>query len=103
MRLIRRSSRDTRGSLPAPLRSSFVPHTGLAPVACCVVNTRRELLLLLRKHPGITVAELAQELQLTGMGVRRHLDALASDGLVETVTSARRGLGRPASGWRLTA
>jgi predicted ArsR family transcriptional regulator len=61
------------------------------------------LLLLLRKHPGITVAELAQELQLTGMGVRRHLDALASDDLVETVTSVRRGLGRPASGWRLTA
>jgi len=61
------------------------------------------LLLLLRKRPGITVAELAQELQLTGMGVRRHLDALASDGLVETVTPARRGLGRPASGWRLTA
>jgi len=67
------------------------------------VNTRRELLLLLRKRPGITVAELAQELQLTGMGVRRHLDALASDGLVETVTSERHGLGRPASGWRLTA
>jgi predicted ArsR family transcriptional regulator len=67
------------------------------------VNTRRELLLLLRKRPGITVAALAQELQLTGMGVRRHLDALESDGLVETVTSVRRGLGRPASGWRLTA
>ena len=61
------------------------------------------MLLLLRKRPGITVAELAQELQLTGMGVRRHLDALASDDLVEAVTSARRGLGRPASGWRLTA
>ena len=67
------------------------------------VNTRRELLLLLRKRPGITVAELAEELQLTGMGVRRQLDALASDDLVETATSVRRGLGRPASGWRLTA
>jgi predicted ArsR family transcriptional regulator len=58
--------------------------------------------MLLRTRPGITVAELAQELQLTGMGVRRHLDALASDGYVETVTSRRRALGRPASGWRLT-
>jgi predicted ArsR family transcriptional regulator len=67
-----------------------------------VVNTRRELLLQLRKHPGITVAALAQELGLTGMGVRRHLDALAADGLVETVTSTRGGLGRPASGWKLT-
>jgi predicted ArsR family transcriptional regulator len=61
------------------------------------------LLLLLRKRPGITVAELARELELTGMGVRRHLDSLAADGLVETVASARRGLGRPASGWRLSA
>jgi predicted ArsR family transcriptional regulator len=59
--------------------------------------------MLLRKRPGVTVAELARELQLTGMGVRRHLDALASDGLVESITSERRGLGRPASGWRLTA
>jgi predicted ArsR family transcriptional regulator len=59
--------------------------------------------LLLRKRPGITVAELARELELTGMGVRRHLESLATDGLVETVTSTRRGLGRPASGWRLTA
>jgi predicted ArsR family transcriptional regulator len=59
--------------------------------------------LLLRKRPGITVADLARELALTGMGVRRHLDSLAADGLVETVTSSRRGLGRPASGWRLTA
>lgn len=84
------------------MRSPFVRHAVSAPVTCRVVNTRRELLLLLRKRPGITVAELAQELQLTGMGVRRHLDALASDGLVETVTSARRGLGRPASGWRLS-
>lgn len=67
------------------------------------MNTRRELLLLLRKRPGITVAELARELDLTGMGVRRHLDSLATDGLVETVTSVRKGLGRPASGWRLTA
>jgi predicted ArsR family transcriptional regulator len=82
---------------------AVVPRAPPAPVAWCAVNTRRELLMLLRKHPGITVAELAREMQLTGMGVRRHLDALASDGLVESVTSERRGVGRPASGWRLTA
>jgi predicted ArsR family transcriptional regulator len=68
-----------------------------------VVTTRRKLLLLLRKRPGVTVTELAAELDLTGMGVRRHLDALQSEGLVETTTCDRKGLGRPAAGWRLSA
>jgi len=68
-----------------------------------LVATRRDLLLLLRKQPGITVTELARQLKLTGMGVRRHLDALAAEGLADTVVPARRGLGRPAAGWRLTA
>jgi predicted ArsR family transcriptional regulator len=68
-----------------------------------MVTTRRKLLLLLRKRPGVTVTELAAELELTGMGVRRHLDALQSEGLVETTTCDRKGLGRPAAGWRLSA
>ena len=68
-----------------------------------MVTTRRKLLLLLRKRPGVTVTELATELELTGMGVRRHLDALQSEGLVETTTCDRKGLGRPAAGWRLSA
>jgi predicted ArsR family transcriptional regulator len=37
------------------------------------------------------------------MGVRRHLDALESEGLVETTECTRRARGRPASGWRLSA
>jgi predicted ArsR family transcriptional regulator len=68
-----------------------------------VVTTRRKLLLLLRKRPGVTVTELAAELDLTGMGVRRHLDVLQAEGLVETTTCDRKGLGRPAAGWRLSA
>ena len=67
------------------------------------MSTRRDLLLLLRRHPGITVTELARELRLTGMGVRRHLDALATEGLVTSAPAGRRGLGRPAAGWRLTS
>ena len=49
------------------------------------------------------MAELASRLELTGMGVRRHLDALAAEGLVEPTACARKGPGRPASGWRLSA
>jgi predicted ArsR family transcriptional regulator len=37
------------------------------------------------------------------MGVRRHLSALAADGLVEQSTCARTGPGRPPAGWRLSA
>ncbi len=68
-----------------------------------MVTTRRKILLLLRKRPGVTVTELAAELGLTGMGVRRHLDALQAEGLVEATTCDRKGLGRPAAGWRLSA
>ncbi len=61
-------------------------------------------MLLLRKHPGITVAELADELGISGMGVRRHLDALASVGLAERgACEEKHGVGRPPTGWRLTA
>jgi len=67
------------------------------------VTTRRDLLVLLRAHPGITVSELGRELRLTGMGVRRHLEALAADRLVVRQAPARGGRGRPATGWRLTA
>ncbi len=73
------------------------------------VTTRRELLLLLRTQPGITVNELARALSLSVVGVRRHLDTLAGERLVERVPAARRSAsgaahpGRPASGWRLSA
>jgi predicted ArsR family transcriptional regulator len=67
------------------------------------VSSRHRLLLLLRKHPGATVTELARELAISGMGVRRHLTALASGGLVEQATCAHPGPGRPPAGWRLSA
>ena len=51
----------------------------------------------------MTVAELAEQLAMSGMGVRRHLAALAADGLVEQSTCARSGPGRPPAGWRLSA
>ena len=58
--------------------------------------------MLLRTQPGITVAELARELRLTGMGVRRHLDALAAEGLVTRMPATGGRRGRPPVGWRLT-
>jgi predicted ArsR family transcriptional regulator len=40
---------------------------------------------------------------ISGMGVRRHLSALAGDGLVEPAACASAGPGRPPTGWRLSA
>lgn len=67
------------------------------------MTTRRDVLLLLRKHPGITVTELAGRLRLTNMGVRRHLETLGHEGLIESTPAPRRSLGRPPTGWRLSA
>ena len=74
-----------------------------ALVTLGLVGSRHQLLLLLRKHPGATVAELAHDLALSGMGVRRHLAALDAEGLVEQSTCASSGPGRPPAGWRLSA
>jgi predicted ArsR family transcriptional regulator len=67
------------------------------------VGSRHRLLLLLRKHPGATVTELARDMAISGMGVRRHLSALAAEGLAEPAPCAYAGPGRPPTGWRLTA
>ena len=69
------------------------------------MTTRRDLLLLLRTRPGITVNELARSLSLSVVGVRRHLDALSAEQLVVQVPAARGrtgGVGRPPNGWRLS-
>lgn len=68
------------------------------------MSTRRELLVLLRSKPGSTVNQLAAALSLSVVGVRRHLDVLARDGMVERAPLAgtRHGAGRPPAGWRLS-
>ncbi len=68
------------------------------------MGSRHQLLLLLRKRPDSTVAQLATELQMTGMGVRRHLAVLVSEGLVEgsPCRATGNGPGRPPTGWRLS-
>jgi predicted ArsR family transcriptional regulator len=64
-------------------------------------ETRRQILLLLKKRGPLDVAALAQTLGLTGMGVRRHLDALVEQQVCES-TVERRPVGRPRHLYRLT-
>lgn len=49
------------------------------------------------------MAELARDLAMSGMGVRRHLSTLSAEGLVEQSACTRGGPGRPPAGWRLSA
>jgi predicted ArsR family transcriptional regulator len=64
-------------------------------------GTRERILLLLRRHGRLSAPRLAELLQLTSVGVRRHLALLERDGLVVSATEkAKRG--RPTAVYRLT-
>lgn len=63
-------------------------------------TTRGRVLSLLRRRPS-TVNELARALEVTDNAVRSHLSALERDGMVETVSVRREGVGKPARVYRL--
>src|SRR5919201_3462641 len=64
-------------------------------------STRERILVLLRRHGRLSAPRLADLLQLTTVGVRRHLALLERDGLVTAqVEKPRRG--RPTAVYRLT-
>lgn len=58
-------------------------------------STREQILRLVRGRREVTVAQLAEALDLSLQAVRRHLDGLRADGLLD-VRLARHGVGRPA-------
>ncbi len=64
-------------------------------------STKGQVAALLRRGVA-TVEELARELGLTDNAVRSHLAALERDGMV-TQTGVRRGAGKPAYTYALTA
>jgi predicted ArsR family transcriptional regulator len=68
-------------------------------------RTRDQVTELLLAHGTATAAELGAELGLSPAAIRRHLDAMLADGLVETTERAHRGprgRGRPAKAFKLT-
>lgn len=64
-------------------------------------TTRQRILVALKKQGHLTTRQLATILGITPMGVRRHLNSLQHDSLVESST-IRQGLGRPSQAYRLT-
>lgn len=64
-------------------------------------DTRAQVVELLRATPA-TAVELAEQLGISAVAVRRHLQALERDGLVDTETVRRVGPGRPSQRYGLT-
>ena len=64
--------------------------------------TRQTVLKLLKTRGSATAGELARELGLTEMAVRRHLAALERDGYAEA-RPVKQPMGRPAYVYELTA
>jgi predicted ArsR family transcriptional regulator len=60
-----------------------------------VESTRDQILRHIRGHREVSVAQLAEMLDLSAQAVRRHLDGLRADGLID-VRQERHGVGRPA-------
>lgn len=64
-------------------------------------STRRVILTLLKTKARLSVNELSKSLQITEMAVRRHLNTLERDGLVQSIL-VRQTMGRPTHQYSLT-
>ena len=67
--------------------------------------TRDRLLRVVSEDGPLTASALAERLDLTDTAIRRHLENLLADGLIEPhdAGATRRGRGRPARAWVVSA
>ena len=65
------------------------------------VSTRDQILGLLKVNKQLTVSEMANQLDITEMAVRRHLNTLERDNIIST-TLVRQAMGRPTNVYYLT-
>lgn len=68
-------------------------------------DPRTTVARLVSRHGPVTASTLAVQLGVTPAAVRRHLDSLAADGLLDSrdvVAAGRRGRGRPARAFVLS-
>jgi len=110
---VTRLTRRAAGSRPAGIVTSadfrhtgvvqFEPSTPSTAVASDAPTRQRVVRTLLERRTA-TAGDLADVLGLTPAGIRRHLDHLAADGLVEAAPNraSTRGRGRPARSFRVT-
>lgn len=65
------------------------------------VSTRDQILNLLKFNKQLTVSEMSNQLEITEMAVRRHLNTLERDNIIET-NLLRQAMGRPTNVYFLT-
>jgi predicted ArsR family transcriptional regulator len=73
----------------------------MKPTAAPTTGTRLQILNLLQEKGEASVGQLAEDLDLASATVRRHLDVLLRDRLVE-YHQVRKSLGRPEYAYTLT-
>jgi predicted ArsR family transcriptional regulator len=98
--------------MPAPATTAHtapsgttVPSTTLPGVPGSERSTRGRIARLILENGPVTAADLSTRLGLTPAAVRRHLDNLLADGMIEARTArvrAGRGRGRPARLFAIT-
>ncbi|EFC82318.1 metalloregulator ArsR/SmtB family transcription factor [Parafrankia sp. EUN1f] len=87
------------------MKSEQEAPTGAASTGVTDGRTRDRVVRLLLERGPSTAADLSQELGLSPAAVRRHLDAMTSDGTITTASAVARGprgRGRPARRYALT-
>jgi predicted ArsR family transcriptional regulator len=89
---------------PAPVHPAPA-HPALAGQPGSERGTRAQIARLILENGPVTASGLSTRLNLTPAAVRRHLDNLLADGMIETRTARRpasRGRGRPAKLFAIT-
>lgn len=64
-------------------------------------STRNEIINMLKLHGSLTVSEMANQLKITEMAIRRHLNTLERDNLIGS-RMVRQSMGRPTSVYSLS-
>jgi len=65
------------------------------------LSTREQILMMLKRNGSLTVSEIAIDLGITEMAVRRHLNTLERDELIRS-SLVRQAMGRPTNLYSLT-
>lgn len=64
-------------------------------------STRKQIMMMLKTEGALTVSEMAERLGVTEMAVRRHINTLERDRLIESKL-LRQSMGRPTNQYFLT-
>jgi DeoR family transcriptional regulator, suf operon transcriptional repressor len=78
-----------------------MPAPEALPVEHAFSSAKREILLLLKQRPDLSLAEVASSRGISKVAALHHLSALEDQGLVER-SYAHRSIGRPAVHFRLS-